>query len=345
MTGCKTKDHYCLIPGVLICLISLSLVSCSQSTEKPPDDVTPFLGRWSLFLPRGAGWLEVRQEENRLDGEILWYGGSVVPVTSIHLKNDTLMVTRRRNMPAPSRSVLLRFVCTVTNGELTGNAFMPNRSGQSGNIVVFTGRRIPDLPHAPDLSKISYGDPITLFNGRNLNGWMLTDTTRTNGFKVENGVLVNNPVQETGTPSIRYGNLRTIDNFEDFNLSVEVNVPQGGNSGVYLRGIYEVQILDSYQQPLDSHSMGAVYSRITPSVAAERPADEWQHLDMTLCDRHITVVLNGTTIIYNHPLLGVTGGALTADEFSPGPIYLQGDHSNILYRNMILRPILVAEDE
>ena len=86
--------------------------------------------------------------------------------------------------------------------------------------------------------------------------------------------------------------------------------------------------------------MGAVYSRITPSKAAEKPAGEWQTLDITLYKRYVTVILNGVKIIDNEPLLGVTGGAISADEFKPGPIYLQGDHGTIMYRNIVLTPII-----
>jgi hypothetical protein len=134
---------------------------------------------------------------------------------------------------------------------------------------------------------------------------------------VENGTLVNDPVQPEGGPRISYGNLKTTAEFEDFNLKLEVNVPEGSNSGIYLRAIYEIQVADSYQKPLDSHNMGAVYSRIAPATAAEKPAGEWQAFDITLCDRHVTVKLNDKVIIDNHPVLGVTGGALTADQFSP----------------------------
>ncbi len=129
-----------------------------------------------------------------------------------------------------------------------------------------------------------------------------------------------------------------MDTFEDFNLTCEVKVPEKGNSGIYLRGIYEVQVMDSYGMDLDPHHMGGIYSRITPSAAVEKPAGEWQTYDITIADRHVTVILNGTTIVDNAPLEGITGGALTQDEFSPGPIYLQGDHTGVSYRNIQLRP-------
>ena len=101
-----------------------------------------------------------------------------------------------------------------------------------------------------------------------------------------------------------------------------------------------MQVEDTYRRDLDSHNMGAIYSRITPAVAAEKRAGEWQTLDITLLDRHVTVKLNGTTIIDNQPLLGCTGGALWSDESRPGPIYLQGDHGPIQYRNIVLTPII-----
>ena len=85
--------------------------------------------------------------------------------------------------------------------------------------------------------------------------------------------------------------------------------------------------------------MGALYSRITPKVAAEKPAGEWQQLDITLSQRHLTVILNGRTIIDNQPVKGVTGGALSSDDFSQGPVYLQGDHGKVRYRNIVLTPI------
>ena len=192
------------------------------------------------------------------------------------------------------------------------------------------------------MSKVKFGEPITLFNGQNLDGWKLTNPRAVIGWSVKAGVLTNDPVQEAGKPHKNYGNLQTEREFEDFQLTLETNVPKGGNSGIYLRGIYEVQVVDSYGHGLDSHNMGAIYSRITPCEAAEKPAGEWQTLDITLVDRHVTVVLNGKKIIDNQPLLGCTGGALWSDQFRPGPLYLQGDHTGANYRNMVLKPVVKA---
>ncbi len=336
--------------AILILIVGISLIISVQCLKgKTPSIVEPFLDRWALYLPNGAGWLEVRQEESYLDGDLLWYSGSVLPVSSVTSNNDTLIVTRNSdvvrerdedNNPVRTQTLTTWIECVFRNGELVGKALIPNRNGTGMEVTRFTGKQIPPLPEAPNLSEIEYGDPITLFNGKDITGWVLIDTTLTNGFKVENGILINDPVQEEGKPRVRYGNIRTIDEFEDFNLNIDVNIAEHSNSGIYLRGIYEIQINDSYQQPLNSHNMGALYSRITPSVSAEKPAGEWQHLDITLCDRHLTVILNAVTIIDNQPILGVTGGALTADEFSPGPIYLQGDHGKVSFKNIELRPVI-----
>jgi hypothetical protein len=272
----------------------------------------------------------------------------VVPVASVYVIGDTLYVTRVNEVERKDAdgSVVRKQTFTETiTAKVNGDSIAltqskPNQNGLGVTTADFAGNRIPPLPPAPDLANVKFGDPIALFNGQNLDGWMLTNPSQVNGWSVEDGLLVNNPVQEEGKPHVSYGNLRTVDEFEDFNLKLEVNVPEKGNSGIYLRGIYEVQIEDSYGNDLSPHGMGGVYSRITPLVKAEKPAGEWQTYDITLCDRHLTVKLNGKTIHDNAELLGCTGGALWSDEFKPGPIYLQGDHTGVKYRNMVLTPIV-----
>jgi len=309
--------------------------------------VDPFEGRWALHLPGGAGWLEVTKDQSFLDGSMLWYGGSVLPVASINISDDVLTVTRVETVNHDLEGGTSR-TFTVTNtftlqpdgDQVKGMAYFPDHSGSGSQTIEFKATRIPELPSAPDLSQITFGDPIELFNGVDLRGWSLTNDEQVNGFKAEDGLLINDPVQPDDGEYIRYGNLRTDATYEDFQLTLDVNVPEGSNSGIYLRGIYEIQVADTYGRDLDIHHMGALYSRIQPSVNAEKPAEEWQSMDITLYKRHLTVILNGTKIIDNQPVLGVTGGAMTADEFSPGPIYLQGDHGRILYRNLILTPIL-----
>ena len=322
-------------------------ISLSITPAFAQEMADPFEGRWALHLPGGAGWLEVTHDQGLLDASLLWYGGSVLPVASINIAGDILEVTRietvTRNLDdGSSRSftVTNTFTLQPDGDKVKGVAHFPDHSGFGSQLIEFEATRISDLPPAPDLSQITFGDPMELFNGVDLRGWRLINEDQVNGFKAEDGLLINDPVQPEDGDYISYGNLRTVSTFEDFRLTLDVNIPKGSNSGVYLRGIYEIQVADTYGMDLSQHHMGALYSRIQPSANAEKPAGEWQSMDITLYKRHLSVILNGTKIIDNQPVLGVTGGAMTADEFSPGPIYLQGDHGRILYRNLVLTPIL-----
>jgi len=334
--------------------ITLSITSCKVETKEAPaprTDISEFLGQWTIDIgDGGVGWIEVRQQDNYLDGDILWGGGSVLPVSSMFLARNNILVIQRsndvvrkrdeNNNPVKTQEVTDWLEITKNGEKINGILLSPRRNGLSVDSTTFTGTKLPPVPPAPDMTKLKFGEPVSLFNGKDLTGWRLINEKQTNGFKVVDGVLVNDPVQTEGAPHISYGNLRTDREFEDFNLKLEVNVPAGSNSGVYLRGMYEIQVMDSYKRELDSHNMGAVYSRIKPVVAAEKPAGEWQTMDITLCDRHITVILNGTKIIDNQPVYGPTGGAIKSDVFAPGPIYLQGDHGKVLYRNIVLTPII-----
>ena len=302
----------------------------------------PFIGRWALTIPGGgAGWLGVEEKDGQLSSSVLWGGGSVVPTQGTKLEDGKLVVTRlskAKNQKKKTEEQITETITAVTEGDnLKLTTVKVKEDGKPFGQAEFTGRRIPALPAAPDLSKVKFGEPVTLFNGKDLSGWRLIKPDADTGWSVADGVLMNRVDKKSGK---HYGNLRTDAEFEDFNLKTEVRTSEGSNSGIYLRGIYEVQIMESFGKPLDSHHMGALYSRITPSVNAEKPIGEWQTLDITLVDRHLTVILNGKTIIDNQTVLGCTGGAMTSDEFKPGPIFLQGDHTDVDYRNMVLRPVV-----
>lgn len=314
-------------------LAVLALASLTASAAE-----SPFIGRFALTIPGGgAGWLGVEEKDGRLSSSVLWGGGSVVPTDGTKIEGDKLVVTRlQKNKEGKVTTETI--TATLSGDEMKLSTVKQNPAGkQMGQPADFTGKRIPPVPAAPDLSKVKFGGPVQLLNGKDLTGWRLLKEGADNGWSVVDGVLQNRVVK---TKDKHFGNLRTDAEFEDFNLKTEVRTQEGSNSGIYLRGIYEVQVMESFGQPLDPHHMGALYSRITPSVAAEKPIGEWQTLDITLVDRHLTVILNGKTIIDNQPVLGCTGGAMSSDEFKPGPIYLQGDHTNVDYRNMVLRPVI-----
>jgi hypothetical protein len=337
-----------------VVLISLSFASCKVETKNVPAQkigISEYLGQWTLDIKGGSvGWLELRQEDGYLDADLLWVSGSVTPVANVFLANDRyLIVTRTDNVvrkrdekknPVRTHVVTEWLEITKNGDKIEGYFLTPKRNGIGIDSTSFTGIKLPAVSPAPDMAALKFGKPIALFNGKDLTGWKLIDEKQKNGFSVVDGIMVNDPAQTEGQPHISYGNIRTDQEFEDFNLKLEVNIPAGSNSGIFLRGMYEIQVLDSYKKELDSHNMGAVYSRIKPTVSAEKPAGTWQTFDITLCDRHITVILNGIRIIDNQPLYGPTGGAIKSDVFSPGPIFLQGDHGKILYRNIVLTPIM-----
>lgn len=308
----------------------------------------PFVGGWGLSpAGGGAGWLGVTEENGQVKASLMWIGGSVVPFKEARVENGQFVGLQHQEWDQEGQggrkthmTMDQTFTARRSGDTLEGSLHTTTTGGRDrSSNQNFTGKRLPPMPPAPDLSKVRFGRAMKIFNGRDLTGWRLTDPNAVNGWKVENGELINNPVQTEGQPHKNYGNLRTDQEFEDFRITLEVNVPKGGNSGVYLRGIYEVQVEDSYGEPADPHHMGAVYSRIKPTATAEKPAGEWQTMDITLVDRHVTVILNGTKIIDNQPVLGPTGGALWADVARPGPIYLQGDHAAVKYRNIVLRPV------
>ncbi|HOJ53501.1 MAG TPA: DUF1080 domain-containing protein [Phycisphaerae bacterium] len=174
-----------------------------------------------------------------------------------------------------------------------------------------------------------WGEPIELFNGKDLTGWKpLGDPAKFN-WKVVDGILHCDG---------RAANIVTEETFGDFKLHVEFKVPQGGNSGVYLRGRYEIQVADSHGRPPGEHDCGGLYSRLAPKENASKPAGEWQTFDITLIDHYMTVVWNGKLVHDNVEIEGITGGAIDSKENEPGPIYLQGDHTSIDYRKITLTP-------
>lgn len=317
-----------------------ALVTLLASASLHAD--TPFTGRWALTIPGGgAGWLGVEEKDGQLTSSVLWGGGSVVPTASTKIEADKLIVTRvnkpKKKDGSEGEPIIETLTFSASGDDLKATTVKTKPDGKLFAQAEFTGKRIPAIPAKPDLAKVKFGAPIQLFNGKDLTGWCLIKPESDNGWSVKDGVLQNRVEK---TKDKHFGNLRTDAEFEDFNLKLEVSTLEGSNSGIYLRGIYEVQVMESFGKPLDSHHMGALYSRITPSVNAENPIGEWQTMDITLVDRHLTVILNGKTIIDNQPVLGCTGGALTSDEFKPGPIFLQGDHTDVNYRNMVLTPVV-----
>ncbi len=311
-----------------------------------PESAADFTGNWALVMPNGqAGWLSFAQENRETTGQ-LWTVGSPKALTALTHDGSMLQFKRRCALgkpdyaggPPTGKKLLVQTHATIHGESICLTMECPMPDGTFDNVS-FEGKRMPPLPPKPDLNKIQWGDRINLFNGHDLTGWRLTNAHQLNGWKAINGELVNTTPKLSFDPYSHYGNLRTDRKFMDFNLHIEFNVPPGGNSGVYLRGVYEAQVVDRDSRMQGIQGVGAIFGRIVPTENAGKPGGQWQVYDVTLVDRHVTVVLNGKTVIDNQPIAGCTNGAIQADETIPGPLYLQGDHTAVRYRNIVLRPV------
>lgn len=314
------------------------------------DDVQAgqrFSGNWALKMPNGnAGWLTLSKTGGKLYGE-LWTVGGGRQLSEMKLDGSNLTFTRKIKVGKPEFEggpPTGDRVAVLHSAQVKGDSLIMAMKRPAGDnrfqVVAFQGKRLPPLPPKPDLSKVKFGKPIELFNGKNLDGWMLTNEKQLNGWKAVDGELVNTTPKLDFAPYSRYGNLRTKRKFLDFNLKIEFTVPKGGNSGIYLRGVYEAQVVDRDSRMQGIHGVGAIFGRIAPSEKAGKPGGQWQKYDVTLVDRHVTVILNGKKVIDNQPIIGCTNGALQADDTIPGPLYLQGDHTAVSYRNIILTPVI-----
>jgi hypothetical protein len=284
----------------------------------------PIIGRWDLVVQGANGpypsWVEVTLSGSRtLVGRFVGGGGSARPIARVEFQNGTVKFAIPPQWDRDNAD--LKFDATLANDALTGTITTP-----AGETQKFTGKRAPLLRRT---GAVTWGKPITLFNGKDLTNWK--PSAGTNQWMAMNGELVN---MKGGA------NLITTDTYTDFKLHIEFKYPKGGNSGIYLRGRYEVQVEDNGDaEPLPVH-LGGIYGFLVPNENVSKGPDVWQTADITLIGRRVTVVLNGKTIIGDQTIPGITGGALDSDEGAPGPIYLQGDHGPVAYRNIVITPAI-----
>ena len=296
------------------------------SASSTNDDL--FLGSWDITaigaksgLPVNC-WLELKRDRGVLKGRFNPGGGAAFDLPQVTIEDGKLNFQYPEGYPPNvTRQV---WQAEMKSGGLVGTAYT------GGQSLTWTGVRGPVWPAIPP--KRTPGKPIDLFNGKDVSGWLCQDPHHPMGWFVKDGILEN-----VGKDAC---NIYTRQKFNDFKLEVEFNVDPQSNSGVYLRGRYEIQILDGYDRPMDVHSQGALYGFIVPAVKADKPAGEWQTFEITLIANHVTVIMNGTKIIDNRKVPGITGGALDANEKGPGPIMLQGDHGKVQFRKVRLTPLV-----
>ena len=293
-----------------------------NSAETTTVSDQSFLGRWDLTLKTPSreypSWLEITQESGQLKALLVSRWGHARPLPKIELSHGQLTFVSPKD--EEDRKDDMVFVGTLSGQKLSGTT-----SGQDGTPWRWTGERAPDLKIRVEPT---WGKPTSLFNGKDLSGWRLSDPNATATWKVENGTLV----------SPGHGpDLITDAMFEDFKLHVEFNCAPKSNSGVYLRGRYEVQIEDDPVPEGPTMRTGSVYGFLAASPEQPRRPGEWQTYEITLVGRVVTVVQNGQTIIDKQEIPGITGGALDSHEGLPGPIYLQGsEDGHVAFRNITI---------
>jgi hypothetical protein len=308
-------------------MLTVSLILAGALAAQAPAKATTaddYVGRWNVKITDAAdtfasGGFQIQKKDGALSGGVVWRWGSYLPAKSIEMKDGTLVILREET-PGKVDTFDVR---------LEGDALKGKVTYPDGKVHHFEGKKAPLL-----LSKKApvWGSPVALFDGKTLRGWKLRDAKKKNGWAVVKGELaVVDPKDNSDLVSEQ--------TFQDLKLHIEFNVEPKSNSGVYLRGRYEIQILDNpdAKMALDAHGCGGVYSRIAPKMDATKPAGEWQAYDITFVGRQVTVVLNGKTIVQD-VVDGITGGAINPYEGEPGPLMLQGDHGKVRFRNIVVTP-------
>jgi hypothetical protein len=308
----------CRLAGIWL----LFAFSSVKASIHPPDKDPDVIGRWDITIDKEGkslpSWLEVQRSGNHtLIGRFTYAFGSARPISEVKVADGKYSFSIPPQWEQGDRNMDFQF-------EVNGDSLKGSMVFTDGVSYNFKGVRAPLL-----MRKKSpvWGAPVKLFNDKNLSGWHAEGK---NQWIVEHGVLRS---PKSGS------NLLTDKKFNDFKLHIEFKYPQGSNSGVYLRGRYEVQIVDTKngpQEPL-ANQFSSIYGFLQPNKMMAKNPGEWQSYDITLVGRLVTIVANGHTVICDAVIPGITGGAINSKEGEPGPILIQGDHGPIDFRNIMIR--------
>ena len=326
---------------------SVGLLACSQIGRAADTD---YNGRWDLIVHNNPGctvtcawWLEVTGAGTpQLKGSFVGFpDGSLHELPDLKIEDGVLRFAWDRpanagrggtgraasatpgappRPPAPPQhwDYEVRYVGGKLEGKMIG-----------GKNLTFTGERAPVIDEHDDGTWVK-AEPVTLFNGKDLTGWTGILAEKAAGWTVENGVL---------TSKGHADNLVTKEKYWNFELHAEYRIQEGSNSGIGLRGRYEVQIAADYGREPGLHGTGALYTRIVPPTNAGKPYGEWNSYDIRLVGMEVTGRLNGVKLWEKGTIDGLTGIAYDPYEGKPGSLELQGDHGSVEYRNVVLTPL------
>ncbi len=285
------------------------------------QQISPLEGRWDMVINYEGkelpSWLEVRHSgTHTLVGRFVYASGSARPVSEIKLTGGGFNFSIPPQWEPGEKNMEFE-------GMMDGDVLKGTMRFTDGKSYNWMASRAPVLPYEKNPK---WGNPIALFNGKDLNGWHAMGE---NQWIVDSGILKS---PKSGS------NLVSDESFTDFKLHVEFRYPEGSNSGIYLRGRYELQIMDgNAPEPLDVE-FGGIYGFLTPNEMVAKKAGDWQVFDVTLIGNRVSIVANGSAIINDQIIPGITGGALDSKEGMPGPLMIQGDHGPIEFRNIVITP-------
>lgn len=284
-----------------------------------------YLGRWdvTLYTPQRAwsSWLDVQEEQGRVRVRMVGRWGHARWLPQAGIVDGHLRFVSPKEEEGRTDDDMV-FDAVRFGDELQGTT-----RGPDGATWTWRAEQAPALaataPH--------WGAPIRLFDGTDLRAWMPLDAAA-KPWRVAGGTLVS---PGAGT------DLRSVAAFGDFKLHLEFNCAPGANSGVYLRGRYELQIENDLKPEAPNMRTAGIYGYLAPTIAAARTPGVWQSYDVTLVGRYVTVALNGKVVIDHQEIPGITGGALNSREGADGPLVLQGSENGVVtYRNIVITPAL-----
>ena len=305
----------------IICSLTFAIIFIAYTSKSQDIKSADLEGRWDIVISKDGkdlpSWLEVRHSGGHtLVGRFVYVDGSARPISEVKVSGGKFSFSIPPQWEKETNYI--DFEGAVSSDGLKGTMkYVDNK------IYSWTATRAPLLKRTKDPE---WGNPINLFNGKDLKGWHAMGN---NQWVVESGILRS---PKSGA------NLVSDDTFTDFKLHIEFRYPKGSNSGIYLRGRYEVQINDAKGSEPEDGLFAGIYGFLTPNEMMAKDAGEWQTFDITLVGRKVTVVANGKAVITEQLIPGITGGALDSKEGEPGPLLIQGDHGPIEFRSIVITP-------